>query len=374
LQEDHKAALPQGHMRAPQSADSRSSFATCELDYDLPEELIAQTPAAERGASRMLVVERTSGGLRDSDVGAFPGFLRPGDLVVLNDTRVVPARFDLYRTTGGRIEGLFLHEHGRGEWDVLLKRASRSRIGEMLHVGSAASPWRAKLVALGERGRARLQLATDRPAGELLREVGRMPLPPYIRRERAADEHETLDRERYQTVFAARDGAVAAPTAGLHFTERTLAAIEAAGARLARVTLHVGYGTFAPIEVEDLAVHPMHAEWFDMPAEIATQLRATRASGGRVIAVGTTSARVLESAWQQNQWSEGLSGWTDLFCYPPAVIAGVDALLTNFHLPRSTLLALVMAFAGIDLTRQAYQHAIKAKYRFYSYGDAMLIL
>jgi S-adenosylmethionine:tRNA ribosyltransferase-isomerase len=213
-----------------------------------------------------------------------------------------------------------------------------------------------------------------RPAGELLRQFGRMPLPPYIRRARGGDTHDAADRERYQTVYAARDGAVAAPTAGLHFTPQLLEAIRARGVTQERVTLHVGYGTFAPIEVEDLAAHPMHAEYFEITRETAARLRATREQGGRVLAAGTTSARVLETTWRLNGWRDGAAGWTDLFCYPPYTFGGVDLLLTNFHLPRSTLLALVMAFAGVDLIRRAYAHAIAQRYRFYSYGDAMLIL
>jgi S-adenosylmethionine:tRNA ribosyltransferase-isomerase len=360
----------------------RPCFSVRELDYELPEELIAQIPGAERSASRMLVVRRDGRGgqdkptrsLDDRNIADLPEYLRAGDALVLNDTRVLAAKFQLERSTGGRVDGIFLETDESGRWDVLLRGAQRLREGEELRFVGDGAPWAVIAERRGARGRWLLRIANAPAPADVLRLVGRMPLPPYIKRGRVHDERDSTDEARYQTVYAAWDGAVAAPTAGLHFTPALLQEIETGGVAIVRVTLHVGYGTFAPLEVADLADHTMHTEYCEMGAEAAGRLTAVRRAGGRVVAVGTTSARVLESAWRENQWTRGYAGRTDLFCYPPCEFGGVDALLTNFHLPRSTLLALVMAFVGVEVTREAYAHAIAQRYRFYSYGDAMLIV
>jgi S-adenosylmethionine:tRNA ribosyltransferase-isomerase len=344
------------------------------LQFDLPEELIAQTPAVVRGQSRLLVLDRGAGTLQDRAIPELPGLLRAGDVLVINDTRVLPARFGLRRASGGRVEGLFLSEPERGRWEVLLKGAQRLRPGEVLALENSET---ALAVTAAERigeGRWRLEVRTAESAAEVLGRVGRMPLPPYIKRAPGQDARDAQDREWYQTTYATRDGAVAAPTAGLHFTPELLAELQGRGIGQERVTLHVGYGTFAPIGVDDLADHRMHNEYFEMDGAVAQRLRAARERGGRIVAVGTTSARVLETVWAGNELGDGASGWTDLFCYPPYEFRAVDVLLTNFHLPGSTLIALVMAFAGVDAIRRAYAHAIAQRYRFFSYGDAMLIV
>ena len=309
-----------------------------------------------------------------------PALLRAGDLLVRNDTRVVPARFATRRPTGARIEGLFLREGDAGDWEVLLRGAGRCRPGEVLAFeddGRAAL----ELLERAGGGRWRVRPVPPGPAAEVLGRLGRTPLPPYIRRPGGSEA--PGDRARYQTIYAARDGAVAAPTAGLHFTRATFAALAAAGVETARVTLHVGLGTFAPVQGEDLRAHRMHAEWYELPAETAERVNAARRQGRRVVAVGTTSVRVLESAARAAAEPGGslaaARGWTDLFLYPPADFHAVDALVTNFHLPRSTLVMLVAAFCapgrtdGTAFLLDAYAEAVRQRYRFYSYGDAMLI-
>lgn len=361
---------------------SARDFDIRKLDYRLPESLIAQHPGQQRGDSRLLVVDRATRTLHDDHVRNLPIHLRSGDALVMNNTRVVPAKFQLRRTTGGIIEALFLSEPQPGQWSVLLKGAQRVAIGETLTVvdptgGITKDAPKLTANAREERGRWQLQLcsSTNLPAAHtLLEQFGRMPLPPYIKRDKSGDQHDAEDTQRYQTVYAERPGAVAAPTAGLHFTESLMEEIDGANIATAFVTLHVGYGTFAPVEVQNLADHQMHEESFEISQKTCAKLTATRRDGGRVVAVGTTSARVLESVWQANAHKDGLASTTDLFCYPPYAFGGLDALMTNFHLPKSTLMALVMAFGGIDLMRRAYQHAIDAKYRFFSYGDAMLIV
>ena len=355
---------------------------TSDFDYPLDGDLIAQEPLAQRDCSRLMVLSRRDGSRAHHVFAELPSLLRPGDLLVLNDTRVVPARFFCRRKTGGKIEGLFLRSVSPGTWEVLLRNAGRCRIGERIALATAAE--RIELVlqeALGE-GAWRVGVAPPRPAAEVLAQAGRTPLPPYIRREAAPDRPpatEAEDRRRYQTVYAARDGAVAAPTAGLHFTERLFEGLAERGVETARVTLHVGLGTFAPVKSEDLAAHAMHREWHELPAAAATALNAARAEGRRIVAVGTTSVRVLESAVGPAGRFGAASGWTDIFIYPPAEFRATDALITNFHLPRSTLVMLVAAFCcpggtdGVRMILGAYADAVRRRYRFYSYGDAMLI-
>jgi len=350
-----------------------------DFSYTLPPERIAQQPAARRDASRLMVLHRAERRWEHRRFGELPGLLRAGDLLVLNDTRVIPARFTARRASGGQVEGLFLREEG-GVWEVMLRNAGRCRSGEALAVEGTPET-QLELVAREGGGCWRVRPRPAVAAADLLARVGRTPLPPYIRRPAGAEAPD--DRQRYQTVYAARDGAVAAPTAGLHFTEALLAELGAAGVHTVRVTLHVGLGTFAPVQAEDLAAHRMHAEWYDLPSEAAERVNAARRQGRRVVAVGTTSVRVLESAARAAAEPGGpvqaARGWTDLFLYPPADFHVVDALVTNFHLPRSTLLMLAAAFCapgrtdGTPLLLEAYADAVRQQYRFYSYGDAMLI-
>ncbi len=350
------------------------SFEIDRLDYELPSELIAQQPLPGRASSRLLLVERNGLGLDDAAFGDFPGLLNPGDLLVLNDTRVVPAKFRLRRKTGGRIEGLFLAEPSPGVWEVLLSGAGRVKQGEQLVVEPEQMGFMAKALGRGDGGRWSLEISPPAKAEEVLERIGQPPLPPYIHRDKQySGAQQNLDRSRYQTVFAQQPGAVAAPTAGLHFDEATLSEIQERGVSIAFATLHVGMGTFAPLKVDDLSQHTMHTERYELPERTAQAIAGCRERGGRVIAVGTTSLRVLETCAASDGLVNSGNGQTNLFCYPPYRFAVVDALLTNFHLPRSTLLALVMAFAGEERIQKAYQHAVEQEYRFFSYGDAMFI-
>lgn len=342
-----------------------------ELQYDLPPELIAQQPAQPRDASRLMVLDRTSGTITHRIFRDIHEYLRPGDCLVRNNTRVIPARFFCRRRTGGKVEALFLREDGDA-WRVLLRPSARLSAGERILCEPADTATDAVQIELIERrddGEWRVRPLPGMAPRDLLTRIGVTPLPPYIRRDPLPS---ASDAERYQTVYAARDGAVAAPTAGLHFTRELLDQLAAAGVRVCDVTLHVGLGTFAPVKEDDLRRHRMHAEWYDVGRDAVGAIDATKAAGGRIVAVGTTSARTLESFGEAD--IRPARGITNLFIQPPYRFAHVDALLTNFHLPASTLLALVMAFAGVDLTRRAYQQAVAQRYRFYSYGDAMLIV
>lgn len=345
---------------------------TNDLYYELPPELIAQHPRETRDASRLLVLDRAGGGVEHRAFRDLPGFLRPGDCLVLNRTRVLPARFVARRATGGRLGGLFVHETAAGRWQVMLAGARRVRTGERLRL--ADSRWSMVLARRLDRGLCEVRVEPPDPAAIVLGEVGLTPLPPYIqRKDEDQSRLEHIDRRSYQTVYAEVPGAVAAPTAGLHFTEAILETVRSRGVHIAQVVLHVGPGTFQPVEVKNLADHPMHAEWYELAPGAADRINATRATGGRVVAVGTTVVRVLESCWAEGAL-RARRGWTDLLIYPPYAFRAVDVLLTNFHLPGSTLLALVAAFAGLECIRAAYRIAIQQRYRFYSYGDAMLIL
>ncbi|MGE0192602.1 MAG: tRNA preQ1(34) S-adenosylmethionine ribosyltransferase-isomerase QueA [Planctomycetota bacterium] len=345
------------------------------LDYDLPPEQIAQAPSPQRELARLLALDRRSGAVRHGSIPDLVGHLQPGDVLVVNDTRVRPCRLTAWRATGGRVELLVLEAlaepapGGGPAWLAQVKAGGTLRTGEELSVGGAP-----RLRLLGARGEGRHALeALGGTMGELLDTHGRMPLPPYIRREDGSDQ--ALDRERYQTVYAAHEGAAAAPTAGLHLTQALLEAIRARGVVVAPVTLHVGLGTFEPVRVDDLDDHVMHREHYDVPAATAEAVRAARARGGRVVAVGTTSVRTLEAAAAETP--DGLPragrGHTGLLIQPGYRFRAVDALLTNFHLPRSTLLALVAAFAGREAVLAAYREAVARRYRFFSYGDAMWI-
>lgn len=359
------------------AADShgRARILTNDLNYDLPPERIAQHPASPRDSSRLMILHRSSGEIEHAVFRDLPRFLRAGDCLVFNRTRVMPARFVLRRTTGGRINGLFVAEQKVGRWQVMLAGGGRLRAGEVLQFEGGHST----ATFVGRSGDDdeffEIDVAPIAPAERVLAAVGRTPLPPYIRRPaEMARAEELRDRMDYQTVFARESGSIAAPTAGLHFTEPLLAELERGGVETAHVTLHVGLGTFQPVEADDLSQHPMHREWCSLPAETAERVEAARRAGGRVIAVGTTSVRTLESQVGADGKLRPGEAWTDLLIAPPYEFRVVDALLTNFHLPRSTLLALVFAFAGRELTMQAYQQAIELEYRFYSFGDAMLII
>ncbi len=331
---------------------------TSDFDYALPEELIAQHPAPERGASRMLHLDGKSGAFEDLMFAQLPGLVRPNDLVVLNDTRVIKARLYGRKSTGGRTEVFVERILGEREALVLMRSGHRTRAGARLVVGDGVA---VEVLAV-EDDLFRVRFAE--PVMSVLERCGNVPLPPYVRH--APD---ATDAERYQTVFAATPGAVAAPTAGLHFDRAMLERLVRAGAHLTRVTLHVGSGTFQPVRCEELEQHRMHSERYAVPETTIVAIDAARAAGGRVLAIGTTALRALES-WAANGTA---SGETSLFIFPGFAFRVVDRLLTNFHLPRSSLLMLASAFGGTQNLRRAYAHAIAQRYRFYSYGDAMLI-
>lgn len=344
-------------------------------DYDLPPELVAQEPLADRAAARLLHVRRADGVISHRGVRDLPEILGPGDLLVVNDTRVVPARLVGRRAaTGGKWEGLFLRVEREGEhagaWVVLAQTRGRPAIGErvVLVDRDGVDGVTLELMGRAEGGAWLVRPDSSGPVEAVLDRVGRVPLPGYIR----GGEERAGDRDRYQTVFARESGSAAAPTAGLHFTPELLAALAARGVRRAAVTLHVGLGTFRPITADRIADHEMHAEWCVCPAETADAVRETRARGGRVVAVGTTAVRTLETAARGGEIAPW-SGSTNLYITPGFPFRAVDCLITNFHMPRTTLLVLVSAFASRELILRAYAEAVRDRYRFFSYGDAMLI-
>jgi S-adenosylmethionine:tRNA ribosyltransferase-isomerase len=346
---------------------------TSDFDYDLPPELIAQHPAPRRDESRLLVVDRRGGGVGHRRFADLPELLAPGDLLVLNDTKVFPARTHGIRAaTGGSVEVLFLREEAKGRWLALTRSGGKLRSGEELLL--CGGDLRVRIAERrGQEGDVlRLPSGADLPA--LLEERGEVPLPPYIHRDAAADPASAADRERYQTVYARETGAVAAPTAGLHFTPEVFRALDSRGVQRAVLTLHVGPGTFRPVKTEEVGDHRMGAEEYSIGEGAAAVINQARGAGGRVVAVGTTVCRVLESVAQADGSVTAGDGWTDLFIVPPHRFRAVDALLTNFHLPRSTLLMLVSAFAGRDRVLGAYREAVAERYRFYSYGDCCLFL
>lgn len=339
---------------------------TADFDFHLPEELIAQTPLEKRDASRLLVVDRSSGEFSDQHFDSIIDQLQPGDALVMNNTRVLPAR--LYGEkpgTGGHVELLLLKNTEGDHWEVLAKPAKRLKVGAQVSFGDGRLT--ATVVEELEHGGRIVRFDYQGIFLEVLESLGEMPLPPYI--------HEKLaDRERYQTVYAKENGSAAAPTAGLHFTKELLAQIEAKGVKLVYLTLHVGLGTFRPVSVDNLDDHEMHSEFYTLSEEAAATLREVKANGHRVIAVGTTSIRTLETIGNKFQGDiQADSGWTNIFIKPGYQWQIVDAFSTNFHLPKSTLVMLVSAFAGRDLTLKAYEHAIAERYRFFSFGDAMFI-
>ncbi|MDT5272121.1 MAG: S-adenosylmethionine:tRNA ribosyltransferase-isomerase [Acidobacteriota bacterium] len=348
-----------------------------DFDFELPEELIAQHPLERRDASRMLVVNRAEESWRDGSFTEFPSELREGDAVVVNNTRVFPARLVGRREpTGGRVELLLVRRRedcGDDAWEVLARPARRLEAGARVTFGDGRLS--AETLSLTEDGAGRVvRFQTDGDFAALLEEFGRMPLPPYIKRDSEDLASAVEDRERYQTIYAAAPGAIAAPTAGLHFTPRVFESLRARGVHTAEVTLHVGYGTFAPVRADELSEHRVAAERFEISDAAAEEINLTKESGGRVVAVGTTTVRALESAVDEEGRVRPGRGETGLTITPGYRFRVVDAMLTNFHLPRSSLLVLVSAFAGRDLMLNAYRHAVAARYRFYSYGDCMLIV
>jgi len=343
-----------------------------DYDYALPEELIAQEPIEPRDAARLMVVRRSTRTIEHRIFRELPLLLDPGDVLVVNDSRVLPARLLGQRRTGGKVEILLVQPlEGTTVWLALARPARKLQSGESVtifpHRGAGVDP--APVRILERRSGGQVVVALDPVIAERLDRYGHVPLPPYIRAP-------LRDPERYQTVYAAHPGSVAAPTAGLHFTERLLAELRERGIVIVPLTLHVGIGTFKPIEVEDVRQHTMHAEWYRVPAETVATIRETKRAGKRVVAVGTTAARTLESiaAALEGEQTGELTGWTDLYIYPGYRWRVVDALITNFHLPRSTLILLVASFAGREFILEAYQEAVRLRYRFYSFGDAMLIL
>jgi len=373
------------------------------FDYELPRHLVAQEPLRHRSDARLIVVDRHRREISHHHVRDLPHLLPSGDRLVLNDTRVVPAQLAGRRTqTGGRWQGLFLETTPEGHWRILCKTRGRLTPGEAVILidrdgRPGANLW---MVERLEEGQWLVQADSDEPADSVLERLGRVPLPPYIRGGNMVD----ADVANYQTVFARRPGAVAAPTAGLHFTKELLESLEARGVGQSWITLHVGLGTFRPIEAESLEAHRMHSEWGEVTADTAAELNAVRVAGGRIIAVGTTVARLLETAIRSEEAQVGLDkcagteerhttavgdprparpavraipvwqGRTDLFIRPPFQFLAIDGLMTNFHFPRTTLLVLVQTFGGRELIARAYREAIREEYRFYSYGDAMLIV
>jgi len=339
---------------------------TADFDFDLPEELIAQTPLEKRDASRLLVVDKETGAFSDQHFDQIIDQLQPGDALVMNNTRVLPARlYGIKPETGGHVELLLLKNTQGDDWEVLAKPAKRLRVGAQISFGDGRLT--ATVVKELDHGGRIVRFGYEGIFLEVLESLGEMPLPPYI--------HEKLaDRERYQTVYAKENGSAAAPTAGLHFTEELLEQISAKGVKLVYLTLHVGLGTFRPVSVDSLDDHEMHSEFYSLSEEAAQILRQVKAKGGRVIAVGTTSIRTLETIGSKFQGQiQADSGWTNIFIKPGYDWKVVDAFSTNFHLPKSTLVMLVSAFAGRSLTLEAYEHAIAERYRFFSFGDAMFI-
>ncbi|MEJ7484221.1 tRNA preQ1(34) S-adenosylmethionine ribosyltransferase-isomerase QueA [Staphylococcus hominis] len=337
-----------------------------EFDYHLPESLIAQTPLKNRDQSRLLVLGRKTGNIAHKHFTDIMDYFEPGDTLVLNDTRVMPARlFGLKEETGAKVEMLMLTRIEDNDWEVLLKPAKRIKVGNTLSFGNGKII--AECIKELEQGGRIMRLHYEGILEERLDELGEMPLPPYIK--------ERLDDpDRYQTVYAKENGSAAAPTAGLHFTDDLLQKIKDKGVNIAFITLHVGLGTFRPVSVEDINDHEMHSEYYQMTKETADILNKTKENGNRIISVGTTSTRTLETIRRDHEQFVATSGWTDIFIYPGFEYKAIDGLITNFHLPKSTLVMLVSAFSSREYILNAYKEAVKLKYRFFSFGDAMLII
>jgi S-adenosylmethionine:tRNA ribosyltransferase-isomerase len=341
-----------------------SELRTADFDYELPAELIAQAPATRRELSRLLVLHRDSGEIEHTTFAEIGGYLQAGDLLVANRSRVIPARILARKPTGGAVELLLLRPAGAARWTAMCRPSRKLREGMVLEIPKTGLTAMLRS-ALGD-GEWEVEFTGEGDLEERIYASGTIPLPPYIR-----NQHAPLDR--YQTVYADRDGSVAAPTAGLHFSDDLIASLQGGGVRMSKVTLHVGPGTFKPVSADRIDQHRMHPEWGEVPQETADAVTATRAAGGRVIAVGTTSTRLLESAWCDGA-VRPYTGETALFIYPGYTFRAIDGLITNFHLPKSTLLMLVSALAGRERVLHAYQEAVRLRYRFFSFGDAMLIV
>lgn len=337
---------------------------TSDFYFDLPEELIAQTPLERRDASRLLCLDRWSGAREHRIFSELPELLHPGDCLVMNDSRVLPARLMGMRETGGVVEVLLLRDLGGGRWECLTRPGRKTRPGTRLFFGNGELE--AEVLEVAEGGNRIVEFKYEGIFLEVLERLGKMPLPPYIK-------VELEDGERYQTVYSKEPGSAAAPTAGLHFTKELLARIADRGVRECFVTLHVGLGTFRPVKAEDIEEHEMHSEFCIMPEETARIITETKRSGGRVVCVGTTSCRTVESFANEDGTMDAKSGWTNIFIYPGYRFKCMDALVTNFHLPESTLIMLVSAFAGRENVLAAYEEAVRERYRFFSFGDAMFI-
>ena len=338
---------------------------TSDFYYDLPPELIAQTPLADRSSSRLLVLGKETGKIEHKHFHDIENMLSEGDCLVLNDTRVLPARlYGEKEGTGGKIEFLLLNRIDRDRWEVILKPGRKAKPGAKFVFGDGLL--KAEIIETVNDGNRIVEFTYDGVFENILDQLGEMPLPPYIT-------EKLQDKERYQTVYSKNDGSAAAPTAGLHFTNELLKRIADKGVKIAYVTLHVGLGTFRPVKVDDVENHKMHSEFYIMTEETANIINETKKSGGRVISVGTTSTRVLETIADENGFVKAQTGWTDIFIYPPYKFKTVNALITNFHLPESTLLMLVSSLAGSENIRNAYEEAVNERYRFFSFGDAMFI-
>ncbi|HVP79920.1 MAG TPA: tRNA preQ1(34) S-adenosylmethionine ribosyltransferase-isomerase QueA [Thermodesulfobacteriota bacterium] len=338
-----------------------------EFDYHLPPSLIAQYPPPQRGETSLMILDRQTGEIEHQAFQDITEYLRAGDLLVLNNTRVLPARLIGKKETGGRIEMLLIPSWNgtKGEWRALIKGTRKVKPGARVRFEPEIDGEIEEI----KDGKGRVAFSCRGEVTELLQKIGHIPLPPYIKRP-----DEPLDRERYQTIFAERDGSIAAPTAGLHFTHALLQLLEENGVRTTMITLHVGIGTFSPVKARDIEDHVLEAEWIEISKETAREIEAAKARGGRVISVGTTTTRALESFSDGKGGVRSGKGMSSLFIYPPYPFRVIDGLITNFHLPKSTLIMLVSAFAGKEALMRAYQEAVSRKYRFYSYGDAMLIL
>ena len=338
---------------------------TSDFYFDLPQELIAQDPLEDRSASRLLHLDKTTGNIEHTNFKHVLDFLKPGDCLVINDTKVIPARLYGHKVdTGAVIELLLLKRRENDIWETLVKPGKKARPGAVISFGDGLLT--GKILDIVEEGNRLIQFSYEGIFEEILDQLGEMPLPPYIT-------HKLQDKNRYQTVYAKHEGSAAAPTAGLHFTEELLQQVKEMGVNIAHVTLHVGLGTFRPVKVEDVTDHHMHSEFYVVEPDQAELINQTKKNGGRVIAVGTTSCRTLESATDENGILQAKSGWTEIFIYPGYSFKMIDGLITNFHLPESTLLMLVSALAGKEQIMAAYEEAVKERYRFFSFGDAMFI-
>ena len=338
---------------------------TSDFYYDLPESLIAQEPLAERDKSRLMVLDKESGEIEHKHFYDIENMINPGDALILNDTRVLPARlYGVKEDTGGAIEFLLLNKRSMDTWEVILKPGRRAKPGARFVFGDGKL--KAEILDIVNEGNRLVKFEYEGVFENVLDELGEMPLPPYITKK-------LEDKDRYQTVFAKHNGSAAAPTAGLHFTPELLERLKEKGVRIGYVTLHVGLGTFRPVKAEDITEHKMHSEFYVLPEETAELINKTKAEGGRIISVGTTATRTLETAGRCGMPLSASSGWTDIFIYPGKTFNVIDALITNFHLPESTLIMLVSALAGRENVLAAYEKAIEERYRFFSFGDAMLI-